>query len=176
VRIDLTTAAGQEWADRLEPVERRTAAFACLEVGEKGRAMLDPLTDAPVVVIDDGSGIDEAVTAVPQRLPATSELAAVILEQPIWIRTSDGNLYPAPRDPTYGLNWGYAGGGPGALALLIHRLLDDITAQAAEVPSGAPDGLEELTEHKWPAGTVLTRAQLEAARDGRLRPGPGDQP
>ena len=113
------------------------------------------------------------MTAVPQRLPATSPLAAVVLEQPIWIRTADGNLYPAPRDATYGLNWGYPGGGPGALALLIHRLLDDITAQAAEVPSGAPHGLEELTERKWPRGTVLTREQLETARQDGHRT---DQP
>jgi hypothetical protein len=132
-----------------------------MDGGDKGRAMVDPLTDAPVSVLDD-----EAVTAVPQRLPATSELSAVILEKPIWIRTADGNLYPAPRDATYGLNWGYAGGGPGALAVLIHRLLDDITAQAAEAPSGAPAGLDDLTERKWPHGTVLTREQLEAARDG----------
>jgi hypothetical protein len=76
VRVDLTTLAGREWADRLEPVERRTAGYACMDGGDKGRAMVDPLTDAPVSVLDD-----EAVTAVPQRLPATSELSAVILEK-----------------------------------------------------------------------------------------------
>jgi hypothetical protein len=158
VRISLTSAAGREWVGRLEPVAVRTAAFACMDDGDKGRAMIDPLTDAPVVVLADklnarvnGEVDGEVVTALPQRLPATSELAAVVFDKPIWIRTADGNLYPAPRDPTYGLNWGYPGGGPGALALLIHRLLDDITAQAAELPSGAPPGLEELTEHQWPA-------------------------
>ncbi|WP_345478744.1 hypothetical protein [Actinoplanes auranticolor] len=33
---------------------------------------------------------------------------------------------------------------PGALALLIHRLLDDITARAADDTRGAPEGLEWL--------------------------------
>lgn len=129
--------------------------------------MIDALTDAPVVVLDD-----KAVTAVPQRLPATSELAAVILDKPIWMRTSDGNLYIAPSDPHRRAELRLSRRRPGRLALLIHRLLDDITAQAAEVPSGAPAGLEKLTERKLPPGTVLTREQLEAARDGR----PYDQP
>jgi hypothetical protein len=31
---------------------------------------------------------------------------------------------------------------------------------------GAPRGLDALTELKWPKGTVLNRALLEAARDG----------
>jgi Helix-turn-helix domain len=107
-----------------------------------------------VVHSDNG----EAATAVPQRLPATSPLAEVILDKPIWIRTADGNLYPAPMDPSYGLNWGYGGGGPGALALLIHRLLDDVTAQAAEHPGDAPAGLDQLTEHKVTNSVQRARA------------------
>ncbi|MDQ3760321.1 MAG: hypothetical protein M3460_01040 [Actinomycetota bacterium] len=55
----------------------------------------------------------------------------------------------------------------GSLALLIHRLLDDINARGADNATGAPPVLEELTQIKWPRGTVFTRAQLEAARDGR---------
>ena len=162
-RVDTTSAAGREWLDRLEPVEVRTAAFACMDDGDKGRAMRDPLTGAPVVLLDDG----QVATAVPQWLPTISPLAEVILDEPIWIRVADGNLYPAPLDPTYGVSWGYAGGGPGALAMLIHRLLDDITAQAATSSRGVPEGLDELTEHRWPRGTVLPRELLEAARDGR---------
>lgn len=138
--VDTTTDAAREWIARLEPVDVLTAAFACLNTsgrGVTGRGMVDPLTDAPAVLLGDGED-GGAVTAVPQRLPATAELAAVILDRPIWIRTADGNLYPAPKDPTYGLNWGYSGGGPGALALLIHRLLDDITAQAAEFQATPP--------------------------------------
>jgi len=107
------------------------------------------------------------VTAAPQRLAAISPLCELILGNPIWVRTNDGTLYPAPRSATTGLNWGYAGSGHGALALLVIRLLDDITSEPADQASGAPDGLETLMEQKWPAGTVLPRAVLEAARDGR---------
>jgi hypothetical protein len=53
------------------------------------------------------------------------------------------------------------------LALLVSRLLDDINARGADGINGAPDGLEKLTQTDWPPGTVFTRAQLEAARDGR---------
>ncbi len=48
----------------------------------------------------------------------------------------------------------------------IHRLLHDINAQPADSSTGAPRGLEKLTQHKWLVGTVLTREVLEAARDG----------
>ncbi len=44
--------------------------------------------------------------------------------------------------------------------------LDDINARGADHATGAPAGLEELTQIDWPPGTVFTRAQLEAARDG----------
>lgn len=68
----------------------------------------------------------------------------------------------------FSVGWGsYAGSGQGSLALLISRLLDNITAHGADGVTGVPDGLEKLTQIDWPPGTVLTRAQLEAARDGR---------
>ncbi|MGH3818744.1 MAG: hypothetical protein ACRDRE_13495 [Pseudonocardiaceae bacterium] len=53
------------------------------------------------------------------------------------------------------------------MALLISRLLDDINAPGVDSATGAPAGLEELTQTTWPRGTVLTRAQLKAARGGR---------
>jgi hypothetical protein len=48
--------------------------------------------------------------------------------------------------------------------VLAHRLLSDINADTA---NGAPAGLERLMKRVWPKGTILTRAQLEAARDER---------
>lgn len=72
------------------------------------------------------------------------------------------------KDSHWGLSWGYPGSGPGSLALLISpELLDNITARGADNATGAPAGLEKLTQIDWPPGTVFTRAQLEAARDGR---------
>lgn len=83
------------------------------------------------------------------------------------MRDEDGTLYLAPRDNYYGLAWGYGDSGPGTLALLVHRLLDDINAAAADSINGAPETLEKFTQTDWPEGTVFTRAQLEAARDGK---------
>lgn len=40
---------------------------------------------------------------------------------------------------------------------------------ACALATGAPDGLEQLTETDWAKGTVLTRAELEDARAGRTR-------
>ncbi|MGH3945416.1 MAG: hypothetical protein ACRDSI_10280 [Pseudonocardiaceae bacterium] len=107
------------------------------------------------------------LATIPQQLPTFGPMAEITFDRPIWVRTEDGRLYPAPKDSYWGLNWGYPGSGPGSLALLIYRLLDDINARGADHATGASAGLEELTQIDWPPGTVFTRAQLEAARDGR---------
>jgi hypothetical protein len=160
-QVDPTQGPGAEWIKRLEPIER-TAAFELIDYNGGGQTLTDPATDAPAVLRTDGA----LVAAIPQRLPATSPLAELILsEDLVWIRTADGTLYPAPKDASLGLSWGYSGGGSAELAALIGRLLDDINA----IASGnycTSDGLEQLTQMPWPAGTVLTREQLEAARAG----------
>ncbi|MGC4808656.1 hypothetical protein [Micromonospora sp. DT233] len=149
------------WTQRLIPTQR-TAAFELLApAGEPGDALVDPDTDAPV-----WRNGGDYTAAMPQRLPATAPLAELILDGPVWIRTADGKVYPAPRDSYYGINWGYGGSGPGSLALLVDALLDDINAQAPADINGAPEGLEALLSRKLPDRTVLTRAQLEAARRG----------
>lgn len=154
------SAYGHEWAQRLVPA-LRTAAIELLDPDQSAAEVLvDPETDAPVIREHDGS----LHAAIPQRLPAVSPLAELILDNPVWVRTEDGTLYPAPKDHYFGLNWGYPGSGPGALAVLADRLLDDINAVAADTITGAPPGLERLMEHDWPRGTVLTRAQLEKAQ------------
>ena len=151
-----------KWTERLIPTQR-TAAFELLApAGEPGDALVDPDTDAPVWRSSD----DDYTAAMPQRLPATAPLAELILDGPVWIRTADGKIYPAPRDSYYGISWGYGGSGPGSLALLVNALLDDINAQAPAEINGAPEGLEALLSRKLPDRTVLTRAQLEAARRG----------
>ncbi|KAB1943167.1 helix-turn-helix domain-containing protein [Micromonospora sp. ALFpr18c] len=150
------------WTQRLVPTQR-TAAFELLaQPDQDGDALVDPDTDAPVWRDSDG----DYIAAMPQRLPATAPLAELILDGPVWIRTSDGKLYPAPRDSYFGLGWGYGGSGPGSLALLVDALLDDINAQAPADITGAPEGLEALLSRKLPDRTVLTRAHLEAARRG----------
>lgn len=152
-----------EWAQRLIP-SPRTAAFRILDPDSSAvETLADPATDAPVIRREGG----KLKAAVPQRLPATSPLSEVILDDPIWVRVADGTLYLAPKHSYYGLSWGYGGSGPGTLALLIDRLLANVNAAPADGINGAADGLEQLTQTDWPNGTILTRAQLEAARDGR---------
>jgi hypothetical protein len=81
------------------------------------------------------------------------------------VRTADRTLYPAPNDSYAGLSYGYSGSGPSTLAALVDALLTDITAKGADISADAPDGLIDLMEQDWPSGTVLSREQLEAARD-----------
>lgn len=152
---------GQEFLARLEAAEYR-AVFVMLHPDRTSTLWIDPDTDTPVTIEPDG----RIWALAPNRLPSFSPLAELILDGDIWVRTQDGTLYPAPYDKYYGLSWGYGGSGPATLAVLAGRLLDDITAPGADF--GDPDtnstGLQELMQHDWPDGTVLTRTKLEAAR------------
>lgn len=163
ITIPRNTAAGVEFLARLEPAPQRTAVYYAIDPERTARPMVDPATDIPVAVPDDDRL--EIRALAPQRLPTTSPLAELILEDPIWVRVQDGTLYPAPYDHHSGLSWGYDGSGPATLAALAYTLLVDITAEGARSSDGAPRGLYELFRCDWPVSTVLTRAQLEAARD-----------
>ncbi|MFC0105516.1 hypothetical protein [Kibdelosporangium aridum] len=163
VTIPRHTTAGAEFLARLTPAPERTAVYVAIDREREARPMVDPETDMPVAVPDD-NGLDiQALT--PQRLPATSPLAELILEPPIWVRTHDGTLYPAPSGSGSGLSWGYSGTGPATLAELVDALLEDINAQHTTSSGPAPRGLLELFQQDLPTGTILTRAQLAAARD-----------
>lgn len=154
---------GQEFLDRLDPAAYR-AVFVMLDPAGGHTRWIDPLSDTPVTIGPDG---DHVRALAPYRLPSFSPLAELILDGDIWVRTEDGTLYPAPHDDYHGLGWGYGGSGPTTLAVLAGRLLDDITAAGAGFgPDDRPaPGLHELMKQPWPAGTVLTRAQLEDAHD-----------
>jgi len=82
------------------------------------------------------------------------------------IRTADGKLWLAPEQSGTGLSWGYNGGGPLALAILLGLLLDDISAAPPRGYRGypRPPGLLAGTHGGWRTGSTLTRADLEAAR------------
>ncbi|MCA2216905.1 hypothetical protein [Jidongwangia harbinensis] len=168
-QIRLDRPHGAEWARRLEPIGRTAAHRLLGDPSEFVETLEDPLTGAPAVRKRDRDG-DYIETASLQRLPTTSPFAELILDYPIWIRTADGVLFPAPQGSYYGIRWGYSGSGPGSLALMIHELLDDITAHGPEGVSGASEGLERLTQLKFAQGTVLRRDQLEAARRGEWLP------
>jgi predicted DNA-binding transcriptional regulator AlpA len=154
----------EEWASNLVSAPERTAAYAIFGEQEADEVLLtDPTTDLPVI----RNGRSTFHAAIPQRLPATAPLSKVVLyDGNVWIRTEDGGLYLAPEQSGRGMSWGYSGGGPYALALLLDKLLDDINAPAPgysghEEP---PPGLDELTEKAPRDGAIYSRAELLAAR------------
>jgi hypothetical protein len=161
ITISRTGAAGREFLARLESANR-TAVYAAFD-RHQAQPMVDPDSDIPVLVPADPQ--DEVKALARQRLATDSPLAELILERPIWVRTADGTLYPAPYDHRVALNWGYRGTGPANLATLVAALLQDITARGDLDDHDAPPGLLAQFSQDLPAGTVLTRAQLERARD-----------
>lgn len=107
------------------------------------------------------------LTGTPHRLTTTSPLAELILENPdqIWVRTTDGGIYPAPVSNYAGNSYGYTGSGPATLAHLVNRLLGDITAPATNDIAHPPPGLATLFRQSHPNNTTFTREQLIHARD-----------
>ncbi|MDQ8707572.1 hypothetical protein RCO28_34640 [Streptomyces sp. LHD-70] len=163
VTVDLGCEQATTWASRLLP-SPRTALAAPLDVAE-GDFLVDPLTDMPAVRI--GGGTIE--TVAPQRLPAHSPLAALTIGRgSVWVTCEDGTVFVAPQVAS-GYTYGYAGGGPTALARLIDLLLKDITNPApGHTAQRPPAGLGYATEVGWKGRTppfTLTRAELEALRD-----------
>ena len=100
-----------------------------------------------------------------------SDPAGACRARPTTARSGSGpptaSLYPAPTHRGHDLDLGHRRNGPRVLAVLLERLLTDITTEPADTTTGAPPGLQELTQLPWPTGTVLTRQIVEAARDGR---------
>jgi len=158
-----------EWAALLVPA-RRTAAHAALSYreGPAATCLEDPATGAPVVRTARG----EYLTSVPFVLPTDSSLSELILDDEVWIRTTDHRLFLAPLGDYGGVAWGYSGTGPSMLAALVDRLLDDISSPATFDVDG-PAGLDELFAIKHPDGTVFTRAELVRARSARPAPESG---
>ena len=166
--IDLTpdstaqTNPAAEWAATLQP-SKPTAAHAIFDQYPDGDLLIDPHTGIPAV----RNGVIR--TAYPQFLPSHAPLAEVIFHHhEIWVRTSDGKLWLAPRLSGNGLAYGYTGGSTYSLATALDLLLDDICAPAAERPSSdIPPGLLEIAQTKWLDGMAVTRDQLLTARKSR---------
>ncbi|MCX4902508.1 hypothetical protein [Streptomyces sp. NBC_00892] len=169
------TPAGREWVRRVQKSEP-TAIHQVWEseVKEVTGTFTDPVTGAPVITKKGYYMFrpsDEVTfhSYAPRSLPAGSEIKEIILDNPIWVRVQDGTLYPAPTMDAPGLSWGYTGSGPGALATLIGRLLDDGAAHAltygdkGDVLNGEPK-LEKFLQLKHQTGTRLNRRLLENVR------------
>jgi len=166
VTVDLASCEqARRWAARLKP-SPRTALATYLGDDREQDILVDPVTDMPAA----RTGEQTIETVAPQRLPAHSPLAALTIGRgSVWVTTQDDTVFLAPQlggNYTYG----YAGGGPMALARLIGLLLDDITQTAPESGGHRPAaGLRRAVQEDWkerPAPFTLTRTELEALRDG----------
>lgn len=175
--IEITASAGPaiEWASRLVPAEP-TAVLAYLDGANAIDALTDPATGLPVAQRRNivGAGAPAVYsTLASRRLPTTSPLAQLIVDDVIWIRTQDGLLYPAPRLYGETLGFGYRGPEARRLALLIEQLLQDITAPAAVLTDQSVSlGLLQGAIDGWNDDEVLTRTQLLLAvqSTGRVDP------
>lgn len=138
---------------------------------DQGELLHDETSGFPAVRRTDHLGTVTVFASVPQRIASASELAEVTFGgRTVWIRTKDGRLWLAPEVAGSGLSWGYSGGGPVALAQLLDRLLDDITAppvlpadRAGQLNEGLFDLVRSAPQDDV---TVYNRAQLLAARAG----------
>lgn len=99
-------------------------------------------------------------------------MSEVILgaKRQVWIRTKDGVVHLALESRHGGIRWGYKGGSPTTFALLIEQLLDGTSLRAVTDHKKPNKNLAKIAYHRWPVGTVFTREQLIAARNGTFTP------
>ncbi len=167
-----------EWAGRLvaaatdqPPTVLERELLAHISSVDTGTLLHDPVTDLPAVHRVDHVGEECVIAAVPQRLSATAPLTSVTLSAvTVWVRTADDGLWIALQHPGNGLSWGYNGGGPTALAILLNRLLDDITAEPVDsYDPRPPAGLERLIEATPQEGSTTYTLEWWRAADGQAR-------
>ncbi|WP_261553724.1 hypothetical protein [Frankia tisae] len=167
-----TTAAGREWVRRAQRTEPTAAHWAWgTDRDDVTGTFVDPVTGSPVVT-ERGRYMRQPFDEVsyhsyaPHHLPAGSVIREVILDDPVWVRTHDGTLYPFPTMGESGVSFGYSGTGPRTLARLIGRLLDDGSAHSlAEDEDGDDESnLLRFLQMKHLSGTRLPRRLLEEIR------------
>ncbi|MEU9861937.1 hypothetical protein AB0D99_13735 [Streptomyces sp. NPDC047971] len=169
IRTDVTRAAA-EWINRLRPVPPTALHRVWDESHDTVATFVDPVTGSPVVAVK-GKFSFRSVREItymgraPRRLPEGTVLKEVILDDPVWVRTADGVLYPAPAMDAPGLSWGYDGSGPLTLAQCVGRLLDDGGAHAVTFDDDKDEpGLGAYFRIEHERGTRLTRRELVRAR------------
>ncbi|MFE7780060.1 hypothetical protein [Streptomyces nigrescens] len=114
----------------------------------------------------------------PLRLPETgARLRSVVLDDTVWITTTDGRIHPGPCTPSDHLWWGDGWGDrPTEAAWVISQLLDNLSTKVSlrDHWDRAPRGLMHLLNHQHPYGTELSRAMLENARSESHHDDPED--
>ncbi|MCX4529147.1 hypothetical protein OG982_26225 [Streptomyces sp. NBC_01551] len=169
MRTNVSRAAA-EWINRLRAVPPTALHRMWEEDYDTVGTFVDPATGSPVVAVKGKFIFRDAreityIGRAPKRLPAGSVLKEVILDDPIWVRTSDGVLYPAPAMGAPGLSWGYRGTGPTTLSECVGRLLDDGSAHAVTFDDDADEpGLREYFRIKHKRGTRISRRELIRVR------------
>ncbi|MFD4867877.1 hypothetical protein [Streptomyces sp. NPDC058412] len=171
MRTEVTRAAA-EWINRLRAVPPTALHRVWEEDHDTVGTFVDPATGSPVVAVKGKFRFRAAreityIGRAPKRLPAGSVLKEVVLDEPIWVRTGDGMLYPAPVMDAPGLSWGYGGSGPTTLAEYVGRLLDDGGSHAVTYEDdGSKDepGLRAFFRIGHERGTRISRRQLIRAR------------
>jgi hypothetical protein len=126
----------------------------------------DRTTGIPIV--RKGSSRDGTwVFLAPLQLSDQGALESVILEDTVWVQTTDGQIHPGPCTPGDRLWWGPGGGDrPTEAAWVLSQLMDDISTRVsfANHWHHAPAGLTKLLNETRGYGTELPRALLEHAR------------
>ncbi|WP_372412099.1 hypothetical protein [Streptomyces luteireticuli] len=157
----------EQWARRLTLCDPTAAHAALAEDRPVDAFFIDPLTDMPVLWTTTGDTPGLRFYA-PLALPAAgAELTSVVLDGTVWVKTSDGQVHPAPCTPNEHLWWGDGWGDkPSEAATVINTLLDDLGA-AVDLREHwkAPRGLTTLLEKQAkPGPTEIARHALLHAR------------
>lgn len=103
----------------------------------------------------------------PLSLPASGQLASVVLQDTAWITTGEGLVFPAPCAANEHFWWGDGYGDlPTEVAYVTSLLLDDLRAvpDFGEQWASAPRGLVALFNEEHPPSVELSRAALLHAR------------
>ncbi|MEU1661539.1 hypothetical protein ABZ527_36445 [Streptomyces griseofuscus] len=159
--------AARRWGQQLTPCTPTAVHAVLADDAQDVTFYSDPATGIPAV--RKGSSRDGSwVFLAPLRLPDHgAQLESVILEDTVWIQTTDGRIHPGPCTPGDHLWWGPGGGDrPTEAAWVISQLMDDTSTHVSLTDHWhhAPTGLTKLLNQTRRYGTELLRAALEHAR------------
>ncbi|MFJ7990426.1 hypothetical protein [Streptomyces sp. NPDC096351] len=167
IKVSDHTPAARRWAAQLRPCAPSALHAVLADDAQDVTFHRDVSTGTPAVRIRSADRRSWTFLA-PLRLPGRqAQLKSVILDDTVWVSTTDGRIHPAPCTLHDHLWWGHGGGDrPTEAAWVITQLMDDLNAEVtlANHWSHAPQGLTELLSRSHQPGTELSRSALELAR------------
>ncbi|MGW7072157.1 hypothetical protein ACWGII_25870 [Streptomyces sp. NPDC054855] len=159
--------AARRWGQQLTACTPTAVHAVLADDAQDVTFYTDHTTGIPVVrkgPSRDGSWVFLAPLQLPEQ---GAQLESVILEDTVWIQTTDGRIHPGPCTHGAHLWWGPGGGDrPTEAAWVISQLMDDISTHVTLTDHWrhAPAGLTKLLNQTRAHGTELPRAELEHAR------------